>query len=221
MKKWILILFLLLAPILGIGQELVDKIEIIGIDRVSRETVLYYLTTREGDYFSDELLKKDFQVLWSTGFFSNIKIEQLEGTKGKTIRITLEENPVVKTIAYKTGKKVKEDDIVNKLKEKDEYILPYSYYSPYKIQKVKRTIEDLLTEKGLVAAKVDVDSAKKGKNEVDVLFKIDEGPKVRVGDVEFVGRPKLPQGILREALKDNKPHSLFSWVSGKDVYKQP
>lgn len=221
MKKWILSLFLLLVPSLGFGQELVDKIEIIGIDRVTRETVLYYLTTREGDYFSDELLKKDFQVLWSTGFFSNIKIEQLEGTKGKTIRITLEENPVVKTIAYKTGKKVKEDDIVNKLKEKDEYILPYSYYSPYKIQKVKRTIEDLLTEKGLVAAKVDVDSAKKAKNEIDVLFRIDEGPKVRVGDVEFVGRPKLPQGLLREALKDNKPHSLFSWVSGKDVYKQP
>ncbi len=75
--------------------------------------------------------------------------------RGKIIKIIVEENPVVKTVTYKTGKKVKEDDIVNKLKEKDEYILPYSYYSPAKVQKIKETIADLLAEKGLQAAKID------------------------------------------------------------------
>jgi outer membrane protein insertion porin family len=219
MKKWILSLFLLLAPLLGFAQELVEKIEVIGLDRLLKEQVVYYLSVREGDYYNEEILKKDFRTLWSTGFFSNLKIEQQDGTKGKIVKIIVEENPVVKAVTYKTGKKVKEDDIVNKLKEKDEYILPYSYYSPYKIQKVKRTIEDLLTEKGLGAAKVDVEAAKKGKNEVDVVFKVDEGPKVRVGEVDFVGRPKLPQSILREAMKENQQHSVVSWVTAKDVYK--
>jgi outer membrane protein insertion porin family len=220
MKKWIVGLFLLVVPLLSFGQELIEKIAIVGNERVTPETIMFYLSAREGDYYSDELLKKDFMVLWSTGFFSNIRIEQASGAKGKIVKIYLEENPVVKTIAYKTGKKVKEDDIVNKLKEKDEYILPYSYYNPHKIQKITKTIEDLLAEKGLYAAKVDVETSKKGKGEVDIQFKIDEGPKVRVGEVEFIGKPKLPQSTLREAMKENQQLNLLSWVTGKSLFKQ-
>ncbi|MDP2914603.1 MAG: outer membrane protein assembly factor BamA [Candidatus Aminicenantes bacterium] len=220
MKKWIIGLFLLLAPLLSFGQELIERIDIIGNERVTKETVMYYLSAREGDYYSDDILKKDFRVLWSTGFFSNIRIENEQGAKGKVVKIYLEENSVIKTISYKTGSKIKEDDIVNKLKEKDEYILPYSYYSPSRIQKIKETIEDLLAEKGLHAAKVDIETVKKGKSELDILFKIDEGPKVRVGQVEFTGKPKLPQSTLREAMKENQQISLFSWVAGKSLYKQ-
>jgi outer membrane protein insertion porin family len=198
----------------------VEKIEIVGNERVTRETILYYLSAKEGDFYNNELLKRDFRVLWSTGFFSNLKMENEEGANGKIIKIIVEENPVIKAISYKTGKKVKEDDIVNKLKEKDEYILPYSYYSPYKVQKIKKTVQDLLLEKGLQLAKIDVDVSKKGKNEVEILFKIDEGPKVRVGDVVFLGKAKLPEAILREAMKENKKHGIISWVSGKDVFKQ-
>jgi outer membrane protein insertion porin family len=221
MKKILpaLLLALLLAPA-AFPQEKVERIEIVGNDRVTKETVLYYMSAREGDYFDEALLKKDFRVLWSTGFFSNVRFERAEGDKGKILRIVVEESPVIRTVAYKTGKKVKEDDIVNKLKEKDEYVLPYSYYSPAKVQKIKRTIGDLLAEKGLQAAKIDAEVARKGKNEIDLTFRIDEGPKVRVGEIVFEGRSKIPESALREAMKDNKKHGVLSWIGGKDVFKQ-
>ena len=120
-------------------------------------------------------------------------MEESTGTRGKIIKITVEENPVIKAVTYKTGKKVKENDIVNKLKEKDESILPYSYYSPVKVQKIKDTITDLLFEKGLQASKIEAEVVKQGKNEVDVQIRIDEGPKVRVGDVVFEGAAKIPR----------------------------
>ena len=220
MRKFIQVFCFICLPVFLGAQEQVERIEIIGNERVSRETILYYLQSREGGYFSDELLQKDFRILWSTGFFSNLRIEKEAGASGKIVKITVEENPVIKTITYKTGKKVKEDDIINKLKEKDEYILPYSYYSSAKVQGVKETITDLLLEKGLHAAKVEVEASRKGKNEIELLFKVDEGPKIRVGKVEFIGSPKLPQGILREGMKSNQPHGIISWVTGKDVYKE-
>jgi outer membrane protein insertion porin family len=220
MKKWIFSLLFLSLPILGSAQELIERIDIIGNERVTRETVMYYLTSREGDNYSDELLKRDFRVLWSTGFFSDIRIEDEKGAKGRIIKIQLTENPVIKEIRYKVGKKVKEEDIVNKLKEKDQYILPYSYYNPYKIQKIQATIEDLLAEKGLHAAKVTFDTAKKGKSELEIEFKIDEGPKVRVGEVEFSGSPKLAQSALREGMKENQRYNLLTLVSGKSLFKQ-
>jgi outer membrane protein insertion porin family len=220
MKKFLLVLMLLLAPGIALAQEILERIEVVGNERVTRETILYYLSTREGDYFSEDQVRRDFRVLWSTGFFANLKVEESQGTRGKILRLTVEENPMVRAIVYKTGKKVKEKDIVDKLKEKDQNILPYSYYSPAKVQHIKDTISDLLNEKGLLAAKIDTEIRKQGQNEVEVLIRIDEGPKVRVGDVVFEGDTKIAPSDLRWAMKDNRPHSFFNWIAGKDVYKQ-
>lgn len=202
------------------GQEVIDRIEIVGNDRVTQETILYYLTAREGDPFNEDQLRNDFRVLWTTGFFSDIRMERLPGDRGVVVRITVKENPVVRAVAYKTGKKVKEEDITNKLKEKDEFILPYSYYSAHKLQRIRGTIEELLAEKGLMAAKVDVVETPRGKNEVEVEFRVDEGPKVRVGEVAFEGTTKVPASVLQAAMASNRAHGLFSWVAGKDVFKQ-
>jgi outer membrane protein insertion porin family len=215
-----LLAVLVFAPVLASAQELIERIDLVGNERVTRETIMYYLQSREGDPYNEDLLRKDFRVLWSTGFFADIKMEVEDGARGKIVKILLEENPVIKTIAYKTGKKVKEDDIVNKLKETDQYILPYSYYSPFKLQRVVKTIESLLVEKGLQAAKVDVRTEKRGKSEVEVEFVIDEGPKARIGDVEFTGRPKLPESTLREAMKENQGYTLYSVIAGKNLLKQ-
>jgi outer membrane protein insertion porin family len=220
MKKFALLVFVVLLPAVLFAQEVIEKIEVIGNDRVTRETILYYISSREGDYYNEDQVRRDFRVLWSTGFFSDVKIEDLPGTRGKILRITVEENPVIKAVTFKTGKKLKENDIISKLKEKDEYILPYSYYSPAKVQKMKKTISDLLSEKGLLAAKIETELKKEGKNEVDLVVKIDEGPKLRVGDVVFEGATKLPPSTLEWAMKDNRPHTFINWIIGKDVYKQ-
>ncbi|MBM3305706.1 MAG: outer membrane protein assembly factor BamA [Candidatus Aminicenantes bacterium] len=220
MKKAVLALLLLALPGLLAAQEVLEKIEIVGNDRVTTETILYYLSAREGNFYSDSQLRRDFRVLWSTGFFSDIRIEALTGTRGRIVRITVEENPIVKVVTYKTGKKVKESDIVNKLKERDEHLLPYSYYSPSKLEKIKGTISGLLFEKGLLASAIEVDVRRMGKNEVEVEVRIEEGPKIRVGDIEFDGEAKLAKSDLVWAMKDNRPHSFFNWVAGKDVYKQ-
>jgi outer membrane protein insertion porin family len=221
MKKFALLLFLgiVALPVFLAAQDIVEKIEIVGNDRVTTETVLYYLSVREGDFYSADQFRRDFRVLWSTGFFSNITFEESQGARGKIIKITVEENAVVRSVTYKTGKKVKEKDIAEKLKEKDQAILPYSYYSAFKVQRIKDTIADLLAEKGLLASKIESEVVRQGKNEVDVQIRVDEGPKVRVGDVTFEGDTKIQSSKLEYSMKENRPHSMFNWVAGKDVYK--
>jgi outer membrane protein insertion porin family len=214
------IVALSLLPALASGQEIIEKFEVVGNDKVTQETILFYISSREGSFYNEDQLRQDFMILWSTGFFANLRFESLPGTRGRIVRIVVEENPVVKTVTYKTGKKVKQNDIVEKLKEKDQDILPYSYYSPHKIEKIKKTISELLDEKGLLAAKIDTEVRKQGQNEVEVFIRVDEGPKVRVGEVVFDGTAKIPDNLIRWSMKENRPHNLFNWIAGKDVYKQ-
>jgi len=218
-KKAILSVIILFFPLILFGQDVIEKIEIIGNTRVPRETIRYYLFMKEGGSFNRDVLRKDFRVLWSTGFFSNIRIEEEQGTKGKIVKITVEENPVIKSITYKTGIKLKEDDIVKKLKEKDKYILPYSFYSPYKIQLIKATIEELLVEKGFYSGEVKVVMNEKENSRVDIVFEIKEGKKIKVGEVVFEGETKLPWSVLRKAMTENKKHGIISWIKRKDVFK--
>ena len=49
---------------------------------------------------------------------------------------------------------------------------------------------------------------------------IDEGPKVRVGELVFEGNPKLPQAALESAFKENKEHGIIAWLTGKDSFKE-
>lgn len=220
MKEIALAIILLCMPLFVFSQEMVERIILVGNERVTDDTIFYYLSSKEGELFSPDLLKKDFRVLWATGFFSNITIEEEQGTKGKIVKIILEENPVIKDIVYKTGKKLKEDDIVKKLKEKDVYILPYSYYSSYKIQKIEGTIKELLLEKGLTTGTVKVEENKKGSNEMEIVFDINEGPKIKVGEIYFKGQAMLRKGILMKGIKENKKHNLYSWLAGKDIFKE-
>lgn len=220
MKKMLPLLILFCLPLFLRGQETIEKIEIVGNDHVTRETILYYIQSSEGNIYSEEMLKNDFRILWSTGFFSNIKMENEDGRGGKIVRIIVEENPVIKSVTYKTGKKVKENDITDKLQEENEYLIPHSYYNPYKIQKIKKLIEDLLFEKGLTSAEVEVKTNKQGQNDYELVFDIKEGPREKVGAIEFEGDTKLPPSVLRGAMKENKKHGLLTWIGGKDVFRQ-
>ncbi|MFW6132226.1 MAG: outer membrane protein assembly factor BamA, partial [Candidatus Aminicenantaceae bacterium] len=201
------------------AQEIIEKLEIIGNERVSRDTILYYISAREGDFYNESRLKNDFKVLWDTGFFSNIKIEGEDSPEGKIIKIFIEENPVIKEIEYKTGKKLKEKDILDKLKEKNEYVSVHSYYNPSKIHKIKSTIKGLLLEEGLHDGKIEVDVKEQRKNEVEIIFDIKEGTKTKISDIIFEGKSKLPDAYLKEAMKENMEHGLISLVLGKDVFK--
>ncbi len=218
-KKVVLAALLLCFPLFLSGQEIIEKIEIAGNKRILRETILFYLFMKEGRFFDREYLKKGFKALWSTGFFSDIKIEEKEGTQGKIIKIIVEESPLLKEITYNTGKKLREDEIVSALKKKNEYILPSSFYNPYKIQKIKKTIEDLLLEKKLPFGEVDAVVNEKGEHSVGVIFNIKEGPRFKVGEVVFEGELKIPEKLLRASMKENKKHGIKSWILGKDVFR--
>ncbi|MBD3413464.1 MAG: outer membrane protein assembly factor BamA [Candidatus Aminicenantes bacterium] len=219
MKRIIVILLIALFPLVIYGQEVIEKIEVIGNERVTEDMILYYLTFDEGDYFDKTAIQEGFKALWDRGYFSDIEIKTEDGQNGKIVKVYVEEYPVIKKITYKTGKKIKEKDIEEKLSEENASIGLYSYYRPYHVNKVKKTIEQMMEEKGLTSGKVDAEVKNRKSNEVEIIFDIREGRKIKIGDVEFEGKPKLRESTLMNALSENKEHSFISWASGKDTYK--
>ncbi len=160
MKKNLFAMLVLLFLTLPLAAETIEKIVLEGNKKVSKDTVLFYIKSRARGLYSKTILREDFKSLWKTGFFENISIEAEDGTTGKIVKIKVKENLLIKSITYKTGKKIKESDIVDKLQENNIVLMAFSYYSPAKLKKVERIIKDMLGEKGYNQGKVSIDTTR-------------------------------------------------------------
>ena len=214
-------LVMLLLGAQFLSAEIIEKIQIEGNKKVSRETVQFYIKSRPGGIYDEEKLKDDFKVLWETGFFENIRIESDNGGNGKIVRFILTENPLISAVTYKTSKKFKESDITQKLQDNNITIQAFSYYSPAKIRKAKKIITDMLLEKGFNQASVTIDE-KIDNGQIALTIQVDSGPKTRIANVVFPGlnTKLLSSGFLRRGMKNNQAHSLLSTIMGKDVYNR-
>lgn len=221
MKKIISYFFVFLLFQFFLSGENIEKIVIKGNSKVSKDTILFYMKSKENGVYSNEFIKKDFRSLWDTGFFENIKIESENGKTGKIITITIKENLMISSITYKTGKKIKEKDITEKLQENNIVLTTFSHYNPSKIKKIEKIIKDILLEKGYNEGKVNI-ITKKEKENILLTINVIQGPKTRIGSVIFPGLdPKLVSpGFVRRGMKSNKQHGILSTIGNKDVYNK-
>ncbi len=214
-----LVMMILSAQLLC--ADIIEKIQVEGNRKVSRETIQFYMKSREGGVYDPEKLKEDFQALWATGFFENVRIEEENGAGGKTVRLILVENPLISSVAYKLSKKVKESDITEKLQAGNILLQPFSYYSPAKVRKVKKIVTDMLLEKGYNQAEVVIDE-KDENGQIALTVRVNAGYKTRIAGVVFPGLTpgSVAPGFLRRGLKNNQVHAILSAVGGKDVYNR-
>ena len=221
MKKISIILILLYFVTLSLMAVDIKKIDVEGNKKVSKDTILFYLKSRVGGEYSPEVLRKDFKILWETGFFKNIKIEVNDIEGGKEVKIIVVENPLINSVKYEIDKKLKQSDIEDKLQENNIVLTTFSYYNSSKIKKIEKVINDLLIEKSYNDGKVKI-IEKKSKGGVDILIKVSSGSKTRIGAIVFPGLNKktVSPYFLRWGMKNNKVHGILSAVTGKDVYNK-
>jgi len=219
MLKKLLWLVIVLSGVQFLDADIIQKIQVDGNKKVSLETIQFYMKSREGGIYDAQKLKDDFKALWETGFFENIRIESEDGSNGKTVHLILMENPLISSVTYKTGKKVKESDITEKLQSNNIILQSFSYYSPSKIRKVKKIITDMLLEKGYNQAAVTIDE-KNENGQVALTIQVVSGSKTRIASVVFPGltSQSVSSGFLRRGMKNNKVHGILSTIASKDVY---
>src|SRR5882762_7678992 len=55
-------------------QFVIDRIDFIGNRRVRSDTLSARIFSRKGDVYNEETLRRDFQALWNTQFFEDVKL---------------------------------------------------------------------------------------------------------------------------------------------------
>lgn len=209
-----LLLILLLLPSLVNGQqELVAGIEIHGNRRIPADTMRARIFTRPGDVYDEAALERDFNSLWNTGYFEDIRFEREESAKGWIIHIYVKERPTIREIDYSGLNSVSKSDVLDRFKEAKVGLAVESQYDPTKVKKAEVAIKQLLSEHGRQFSTVRTEVRPIPPAAVSITFAVKEGPKVKVGKITFTGNEHVKSRVLRAAMKNLKPigipHSIF------------
>ena len=77
------------------------QIRVIGNRRIPKETILARMFTHEGDTYDPISIERDFNSLWNTGYFEDLRIEREDSEKGIILNVFVTEKPTIREINYK------------------------------------------------------------------------------------------------------------------------
>jgi outer membrane protein insertion porin family len=169
--------------------------------------------SRPGDVYDPNALERDFNSLWNTGYFDDVRFERQDTPKGVIIHVYVTEKPTIREIKYTGLNAVSQSDVLERFKKEKVPLTQESQYDPTKVKKAEVVLKELLAEHGRQFATIRTEIHRLPPAAVSVDFVIKEGPKVKVGRIKFDGNKKISSRELRSAMKNTKPigipHSII------------
>jgi outer membrane protein insertion porin family len=220
---WIaLLLVLATGATQGAAQtpDTITQIRVIGNRRIPKETILARMFTHEGDTYDPISIERDFNSLWNTGYFDDLRIEREESEKGTILNVFVREKPTIREINYKGNNSISTSDILDRFKKEKVGLSVESQYDPTKIKQAEAVIKELLAEHGHQFATIKTDVKTIPPASVQVNFNIKEGPVVKVGRITFQGNQHLNALYLRRAMKNLKPIGIPYSIIFEDLFAQ-
>jgi outer membrane protein insertion porin family len=106
-----------LAPMAYSQQQTLCQPEVIGERRIPKETVLARLFSHQGDIYDPQVIERDFNSLWNTGYFENIRIERQDTASCIQLIVLVKEKPTIREINYKGMNAISQSDVLDAYKK--------------------------------------------------------------------------------------------------------
>jgi outer membrane protein insertion porin family len=214
----LLLLGLTAGAALAQQSQTIDQIRVIGNRRIPKETILARLFTHPGDTYDPVSIERDFNSLWNTGYFDDLRIEREETVKGIILNIFVREKPTIREINYKGLSSISVSDVLDRFKKEHVGLSVESQYDPTRIKRAETVIKEMLAEHGHQFATVREDVKTIPPASVQINFSVKEGPTVKVGKIRFTGNQHLNSRYLRRSMKNLKPIGIPYSLIFEDLF---
>ncbi len=220
MARVAILFALALTAVASLAQQsqTIDSIRVIGNRRIPKETILARLFTHPGDTYDPASIERDFNSLWNTDYFDDLRIEREDTEKGIILNIFVREKPTIREINYKGLNSVSQSDVLDRFKKEKVGLTVESQYDPTKIKRAETVLKEILAEHGHQFATIKTEVKMIPPASVQVNFNIKEGPVVKVGRIKFTGNQHMSSLDLRRAMKNLKPIGIPYSIIFEDLF---
>ena len=208
---------LLSAPALAhhsLGQ-VVREIRVEGNEKVETEAILDNIDVEVGDILRSEAVQRAIKDIYRLRYFKDVRFEAEDFAGGGVVLIVkVREKPAVREVIIEGNKKVTTDDIKEVMT-----IKPFSILDEARLASTQRKIEELYLEKGFFLAEVETLQEPGSRNEVTIRFRIREGRKTLVKQIDIVGNSELKDGYIKARLQ-TKGAGIFPGIGQAGTYRR-
>jgi len=187
-------------------------IKVSGNQYIEKETVLDRISIQKGDFLDRKAISKDVKQIFSSGFFSDVRVEGHRKADGVVLEYIVKEYPLIAKVDVTGNEEVTTKDLNMRLKLK-----PGQIYNPPNRKADINTIRKGYLKKGYyqVAVTINAEPAENGR--VNVSIQIDEGAKTHIRRIRFIGNQEISDADLRSVIVSSEM-SLATWVTDRDVF---
>lgn len=208
-----LLFSLLLTMEVQAADVYVRDVQISGLQRVERETVLSYIEITRNQNVSQEQMDEALKRLYATGLFTDVVFTM---SNGNILNIKVVENPIVNKRVFDGNDKVSDEML-----ETEVQLAPRSVFSRAKVQEDVQRILEVYKRAGRYAVVVEPKIIKRDQNRVDLVYEIDEGPEAKISKINFIGNKHYSDDDLQEEVmsKESRWYRIFSAKENYDAEK--
>lgn len=187
---------------------ILEGVVVQGNQRVEPETIVSYMSIRQGDTFGVNDINESLKRLFATGLFADVAVRR----EGNFLIVRVVENPIINRIAFEGNLRVKDEVL-----EQEVQLRPRVVYTRTRVQSDVKRILDVYRRSGRFGATVEPKIILLEQNRVDLVFEIAEGPLTEIERISFIGNRRFSDRTLKGEIF-TRESAWYRFFSPADTY---
>ncbi|MBX3027501.1 outer membrane protein assembly factor BamA [bacterium] len=193
------------APTAGIR---IERVEIVGNQRVEDEAVRVKLKQRAGSPYDPQAVDDDIRAIYKMGFFDDVRATMDRQGGGWVLTYDVHERPFIRQVRIEGNKKIDKEELEGMLR-----VRPTTILDPEKARQGIEEAKNAYQKKGYLDADIRYETTPVGENEVDVTFVVDEREPIRIQHIEFEGNSQFSDSELKRVMQTSE-RGILSPITG-------
>ena len=189
-----------------VNSETINKIKIVGNDRISYETIKMFANIEINENVSTNKLNLILKDLYKTNYFKNVSVS----LNNSELNILVEEFPIIQKITYQGIKSKKILQSINA-----EKLIKEKYpYNDLILKNEKNRITSKIKELGYYNAIIETSVETVSKNLVNINFNFNLGEKAKIKKISFIGNKIFKDRKLKRIIASTE-FKYWKFISGR------
>ena len=186
-----------------------NEYEILGItvEGVGSENIQSYVVSSSGLRIGqtvvvpgDPAFAEAIRNVYRLGLYSDVRIiQERQVGNGLFLAIHVIEEPRLAEYSFVGARKGHRDDL-----KKQVPLFAGSTVKPADLERTEQVIRNFYAEKGYPLATVEVEREERPSNTVALVFTVDKGPRVEIGDIIIHGNEEISDRAIQRKMKETK-----------------
>ncbi|HEY8668131.1 MAG TPA: outer membrane protein assembly factor BamA [Tepidisphaeraceae bacterium] len=178
------------TPAAELKGRTVEQVRIVGNAQVQAAAILNLVRTHEGDKFDPATVEEDYQRIYGLKKFSNVEAKVEPTATGVIVVFQVTEQRQIREIFFRGNQEIATEDLQNVVE-----LSAGQAIDRFRISYARQAIENLYHSKNYPYAHVEVPQEALAQDG-QLIFKIVEGPRVRIRKVNFGGNYSFTEDKL-------------------------